>query len=390
MKKKIWIIPIVIVVLLAIFFLFLFLRGKEKTEEQQEEKQEEHSFIARIIEINGSTVTVHPIENMIELIDEVSFDISGLNEIEASVGSLIKVSYIGQEMEYYPARIEAVYWENSRMEEKDEWIDKSTVEKSYYDTSDHFVITEIFSDCFFARPVVPLPYEIKLNGKLSDEWCVGDQVFCTYENYYYDFEKNRAECDFLTVEPSDWQADPDVCYKPVIYLYPTEKMDVNVNLTLDGKLTCTYPFYGNGWAVTAMPDGTLTDANGQQYNYLYWEGETYAKYDLSKGFCIKGEDTAKFLEDSLKKLGLNRREANEFIVYWLPLMEQNPYNIISFQTDVYTEAAQLKVSPEPNTLIRVFMAWKKSDVHINIEEQELLAPKRSGFTVIEWGGTELK
>ena len=27
---------------------------------------------------------------------------------------------------------------------------------------------------------------------------------------------------------------------------------------------------------------------------------------------------------------------------------------------------------------------------INIEEQELLAPKRSGFTVIEWGGTELK
>ena len=139
-----------------------------------------------------------------------------------------------------------------------------------------------------------------------------------------------------------------------------------------------------------MPDGTLINAEGQQYNYLYWEGETYAKYDLSKGFCVKGEDTAKFLEEALEKLGLNRREANEFIVYWLPLMEQNPYNIIAFQTDVYTEAARLEVNPKPDTLIRVFMAWQKSDDHVELEEQELEAPERKGFTVVEWGGTELK
>ena len=75
----------------------------------------------------------------------------------------------------------------------------------------------------------------------------------------------------------------------------------------------------------------------QTYNYLYWEGETYAQYDLSKGFCVKGEDTAAFLEDALEQLGLTRREANEFIVYWLPLMEHNPYNKISFQTDIYTD-----------------------------------------------------
>ena len=45
---------------------------------------------------------------------------------------------------------------------------------------------------------------------------------------------------------------------------------------------------------------------------------------MTEGFCVKGEDTAAFLEDALSKLGLNRKEANEFIVYWLPLMEQNP------------------------------------------------------------------
>ena len=71
-------------------------------------------------------------------------------------------------------------------------------------------------------------------------------------------------------------------------------------------------------------------------------------------------------------------------------MEQNPYNIISFQTDIYTDAAQLNVNPAPDTLIRVFMAWKASETAVDLPEQELTAPERNGFTVVEWGGTEMK
>ena len=47
--------------------------------------------------------------------------------------------------------------------------------------------------------------------------------------------------------------------KPVIYLYPEQEQDVSVRLDYDGKLTCTYPEYDDGWDVTAAPDGTLTD-----------------------------------------------------------------------------------------------------------------------------------
>ena len=47
--------------------------------------------------------------------------------------------------------------------------------------------------------------------------------------------------------------------KPVIYLYPEEETAVTVKLDYAGALTCTYPTYGDGWAVTACPDGTLTD-----------------------------------------------------------------------------------------------------------------------------------
>ena len=272
----------------------------------------------------------------------------------------------------------------------DEWMEKSDRTKTDSELIGHIRITEIYNNCFFASPVIPMPYQIKLNGTLSSEWCVGDQVLVTYENIYYDDQTHHIEADFLTVEQSDFELDPNADYKPVIYLYPEEETELSVKLDYSGHLTCTYPKYNDGWTVTASPDGTLTDEKGQIYNYLYWEGETLTQYDLSKGFCVTGEDTAAFFEDALAKLGLNRREANEFIVFWLPMMQENPYNIISFQGDVYTESAKLEITPAPDTVIRVFMAWQASDEYVEMEAQELSAPERDGFTVIEWGGTEVK
>lgn len=318
-----------------------------------------------------------------------------LPDIGAQQGSVVEITYAGAVLYSDPAYISNVLsWKLSgnmrHLEYTEQWLDKETAEKYDNRVFDHITITKIYKNCFFARTVIPMPYEIKLNGTLSDDWCVGDQVSCTYENTYYDDKNQRIECDMLTIEPSDWEPEPGVAYKPVIYLYPETETDVSVKLLLDGKLTCTYPAYNTGWKVTAAPDGTLTDAKGQTYNYLYWEGETNAQWDMTEGFCVKGEDTAAFLEEALEKLGLNRKEANEFIVYWLPLMEQNPYNIISFQTDIYANAAELQINPAPDTLIRVFMAWKAADSFVELAEQALTAPERSGFTVIEWGGTEVQ
>ena len=270
------------------------------------------------------------------------------------------------------------------------WLDKQTAENVENAPFSHVKITEIYSNCFFAKTVIPMPYEIKLNGTLSDEWCVGDQVVATYDNVYYDQEAQRMEADFTDLQGSAFEPDSMMAYKPVIYLYPEKTTEVDVKLSLNGEFICTYPKYENGWSVTASPDGTLTDKNGQTYNYLYWEGDINADYSFDKGFCIKGEDSAKFLEDSLAKLGLNRKEANEFIVFWLPLMEKNPYNIISFQADSYTDGARLEINPKPDTLIRVFMTFKATDSYVEIEKQDLSAPDRQGFTVVEWGGTQVK
>lgn len=177
--------------------------------------------------------------------------------------------------------------------------------------------------------------------------------------------------------------------KPVIYLYPEEETAVTVALDYGGTLTCTYPAAQDGvWTVTASPDGTLRDEEGQEYSYLFWEGTCAASYDFSEGFCVSGADTAAFLEEALSSLGLNRREANEFIVYWLPQMEQNPYNLISFQAEAYTDHARLEISPRPDSVLRVFMAWKALDEPVELPAQTLPAFVRTGFTVIEWGGAD--
>lgn len=188
----------------------------------------------------------------------------------------------------------------------------------------------------------------------------------------------------------DCKNQVEIC-KPVIYLYPEEETEVSVNVTLNGKLTCTYPKYNNGWTVTAKPDGTLTDKNGMNYNYLYWEGETDTEFDFSTGYCVKGSESAEFLEKELAKQGLNRKEANEFIIFWLPQMEQNEYNIISFQTETYTNDAKLIVNPNPDTIIRVFMVFKPSNEYVKIPAPAEIEPhQRNEFTLVEWGGSILK
>ena len=179
--------------------------------------------------------------------------------------------------------------------------------------------------------------------------------------------------------------------KPVIYLYPEYEQEIEVKLDYSGELTCTYPEYKDGWHVVARPDGTLVDSeSGKEYSYLFWEGTSDTKYDFSKGYVIAGKDTAEFLEMKLAELGLNRAEANEFIVYWLPQMEENPYNLITFQNEIYTDSAKLEISPEPDSILRVFMAYKALEEQIEVEEPSVEPFERTGFTVVEWGGTEIK
>lgn len=179
--------------------------------------------------------------------------------------------------------------------------------------------------------------------------------------------------------------------KPVIYLYPTRPTEVNVRLAYGGTFLSTYPKYNDGWNVFAQPDGSLTDTKtGLPYSYLFWDGVTDRPYSQDEGFVVAGSDTAKFLQEKLAYLGLTPKEYNEFIVYWLPKMEHNPYNLITFAGKDYTDRAKLTITPQPDSIQRVFMVFKPLDKPADVPEQKLTPFTRHGFTVIEWGGSEAR
>lgn len=186
--------------------------------------------------------------------------------------------------------------------------------------------------------------------------------------------------------------------KPVIYVYGKEGQEVKVSLEVsdDSKLTCTYPEIDtdNSWTVTCEDNNMLSlEDYSQKFNYLYWEGLSESEYTIDEGFCVKGEDSGEFLNNALHKLGLNDREANEFIVYWLPKLESNAYNLISFDISEYEKDYQLKTEPVADNTLRVFMTFKGLEAPVEIKEQNLNEIRgdfeREGLTVVEWGGSEL-
>ena len=73
--------------------------------------------------------------------------------------------------------------------------------------------------------------------------------------------------------------------------------------------------------------------------------------------------------------------------WWKKFVQENPYNVISFQTAAYTDTAKLDISPAPDSVLRVFMAYYPSETEIDIPAQIFEPFTREGFTVVEWGGS---
>ena len=218
---------------------------------------------------------------------------------------------------------------------------------------------------------------------------------CAPSYYFYliPFDNNSVtEIEAETRVVSSEECDPNVAYKPVIYLYPTKTTEVSVKLGAPEKLLVSYPIYTTGWRVKAQPNGGLTDLEtGRGLYSLYYEADYDSHGIHDEGFIVKGSDAAAFLEEKLAKLGLNDREAEEFIIYWLPQLQNNAYNYIYFASAAETATSMpLDISPAPDTVIRFTMEYAPLDAPITIKEQKLPAtPERKGFTVVEWGGTIL-
>lgn len=202
--------------------------------------------------------------------------------------------------------------------------------------------------------------------------------------------------------------------KPVIYVYNTTgrtEIQLTLNNTETSIMEVEYPKHNELidntyiWNMYSSMDGKLRNEDNEEYNYIFWEAtiNELNQQEFKDGFCIKGENTEKFLKESLKELNLTPTEYNDFIVYWLQQMQNNNYNIIRFcgidesdTDDTYLKETQLKVYNNDKVIenqLRVMMLWYSSDEPIEIKEQNLkdfaITRDNTTPTVIEWGGAEI-
>lgn len=208
-----------------------------------------------------------------------------------------------------------------------------------------------------------------------------------------DREENIGENKVDNSERVDGIPMPSPVYKPIIYLYPTEKTEISVKLNKPEQIICSYPEYKDEWKVIAEPNGDLTYLEtGRKLYSLYYESNNTVDFNVEKeGFVVKRDDIVEFLEDKLEELGLNEIESEEFIIYWLPRLQENEYNYIRFATkDEINKNMPLSFSSDPDTLIRILMTYKGLDNPIDVKEQKLESIERKGFVAVEWGGTEIK
>lgn len=175
--------------------------------------------------------------------------------------------------------------------------------------------------------------------------------------------------------------------KPVLYLYPEKDTNVEVSFENKDYLSTTYPKYKDSWKVLAKTNGDLYDEDGKYYYGLYWEEDLNHKVNFSSGFYLEKDNAIEFLEEKLTMLGFNDRERNEFIMYWLPILEKNGKSLVYFElTEERDSYNKLNITPKPDSLLRVAIHVKKVDKKVDIKEQNLPTFERVGFTAVEWGG----
>lgn len=218
-------------------------------------------------------------------------------------------------------------------------------------------------------------------------------------NYGFDYnggalfifnQEGSDMCLELTYQNGTGEIKDIVCggiAKPILYLYPEKETKVKVSFSRPEFLETTYPKYNNGWNVLASVGGNLYDGKNNYYA-LYWDEKKVHTVDFSEGFYVESDEAIDFLESKLNYIGFNEKERNEFIMYWLPVLEKNGKSLVYFElTEERESYNKLIINPKPDSMLRVVIHIKKVDKKVDIKKETLTKFRRSGFTAVEWGGT---
>jgi hypothetical protein len=195
---------------------------------------------------------------------------------------------------------------------------------------------------------------------------------------------------FHGCKPDDPECDTCnrmVVYKPNIYIYPTERSQISVNLSFPqgGKIITSIPYYGNGWVIDVDTSGIINS----KYEYLFYESEQPDVWQLNEGWIIKRSELETFFTDNMLKYGFFGREIKDFTDYWIPkLANSEYYEIYPQESDIIETVVKLAITKVPDNSLRLFYVIKavnnssNNKINIPIENNKF---NRRGFYVTEWG-----
>ncbi len=193
---------------------------------------------------------------------------------------------------------------------------------------------------------------------------------------------------FQACDPDEGEDECDTCmmvYKPNIYLYPTEAMDVAVSLSfpMGGQVVTSIPEYGNGWQVHVDTNGLIDNS----YTYLFYESTQPDVWQKQQGWVIEQGLLEEFFEEKMAAYGFNAQEIADFVNYWIPRLDNDNYYAIYPQTQsIIEEVIQLQLSEEPGQLLRLFFVIEgEYDQQDTPAEPRIDSFLREGYVVTEWG-----
>jgi len=175
--------------------------------------------------------------------------------------------------------------------------------------------------------------------------------------------------------------------KPNIYIYPTEKSQLNINLIfpLGGKIITSIPDYGNGWTVSVDTLGIIND----KYEYLFYESIQPDVWQINEGWTIKKSELKNFFTDNMLKYGFYGKEIKDFTDYWIPrLTNYEYYEIYPQEINIINSVIKLDISKTPDNILRLFYLIKGTNNNSNKKTSISTSDiqfYRTGFFVTEWG-----
>jgi len=188
---------------------------------------------------------------------------------------------------------------------------------------------------------------------------------------------------FQSCDPDD---DDHMLYKPNIYIYPKEniQLEVNIDFPMGGKVIASIPEYKTGWKVSVDSNGLIDN----KYTFLFYESSQPDVWQTKSGWMVKRDDLKGFFEENMALYGFVGQEIKDFTDYWVPrLKNHESYSICPQVLPAIDQVVRLRFSKQPEHILRLYYVLKGHDDSLKNElvKPEISGFDRKGYFVTEWG-----